>query len=80
MLNTLKEKNKNIKIYSVNDDEFAKYGRVIKGFDVSEIIAECEKMPYPEEGSKYEAGVQSLEKLELPKKSKTKFMAKWILR
>lgn len=70
MLNTLKEKNKNIEFFTVNDPEFAKYGRVIKGFDISEIIAECEKMPYPDEGSKYEAGVESLEKLAIAEKIK----------
>ena len=70
MLNTLKEKNKNIEFFTVNDPEFAKYGRVIKGFDVSEIIAECEKMPYPDEGSRYDAGVECLEKLAIAEKIK----------
>lgn len=70
MFNTLKEKNKNIKFYTVNDPEFAKYGRVIKNIDVSEIISECEKIAYPEEGSKYEAGVESLEKLAVADKIK----------
>lgn len=70
MLNTLKEKNKNIEFFTVNDPEFAKYGRVIKGFDVSKIIAECEKMPYPDEGSRYDAGVECLEKLAIAEKIK----------
>lgn len=70
MFNTLKEKNKNIKFYTVNDPEFAKYGRVIKNIDVSEIISECEKIAYPEESSKYEAGVESLEKLAIADKIK----------
>ncbi|MBE7038114.1 MAG: DUF4867 family protein [Ruminococcaceae bacterium] len=68
MLNTLKEKNPTLKFYSVNDKEFEKYGKVITNFDTVEIIKECEKIEMPSEGSKYELGVDALEKLEISKK------------
>ena len=37
MLNKLKELNKDLKIYSIHDDEFKKYGKVIE-FDSAEFV------------------------------------------
>ena len=53
MFNILKEKNPDIKLYSVNDIEFKTFGRVIKNLDTSEIIAAAEKIERPETGSVY---------------------------
>ncbi len=53
-----------MKIYSVNDDEFKKYGRKLQ-LDVSEIIAEAEKIKMPDSGSAYQASVEALEKLDI---------------
>lgn len=68
MINVLKEKNPTLKLYSVNDKEFEKYGKVITGYDTTEIIKECEKIELPEDGSIYKPGMEELEKLEISKK------------
>lgn len=68
MLNTLKEKNPTLKFYSVTDKEFEKYGKVLTNFDTTEIIEECEKIEMPSEGSIYQLGLETLEKLEISKK------------
>ncbi len=53
MLDNLKAKNPNMKFYSVFDEEFASYGRVIKDFDASEIIAAAKTIENPASGSAY---------------------------
>lgn len=63
MLEKLKALNPDIKLFSVRDDEFKKYGRVLD-FDTSEIIAACEKIAMPEENSKYLMSVDELENLD----------------
>ena len=68
MLKSLKEKNPTLKIYSVNDKEFEKYGKVLTNFDTDEIIEECEKIEMPTEGSIYQLGLDTLEKLDIAKK------------
>lgn len=50
-----------MKIYSVFDKEFAPYGKVIEGFDVSELLAAMEKIALPESGVAYEPAIPSLE-------------------
>lgn len=50
-----------MKIYSVFDKEFAPYGKVIEGFDVSELISAMEKIALPESGVAYEPAIPSLE-------------------
>lgn len=54
-----------MKIYSVTDPEFKEYGRIIDGYDVSEILNALEKhTPCPEDGTGYvpeEAALQNLE-------------------
>ncbi len=60
MLNNLKTKNPTLKFYSIKDEAFKKYGRVID-MDASEIVAACKKMQYPESGSQYIASVPALE-------------------
>ena len=70
MLEKLKKLNSNVPFYSVNDDEFKPYGRVLKGYDLGEIITEAEKINMPENGSAYELSVAKLENLEISKRLK----------
>ena len=67
MLNTLKELNKDIKISSVRDEKFKKYGKVID-FDSTDFLKVCKEMKYPERGSYYQPSVEELEKLDSGKK------------
>lgn len=62
MLNKLKELNKDIMIYSVHDDEFKKYGKVLD-FNADEFVKACKEMKMPESGYYYQASVEGLEKL-----------------
>ena len=69
MLNNLKAKNPTLKFYSVKDEAFKKYGKVID-MDASEIVAACKKLEYPAEGSQYIASVDALENLSCSQKIK----------
>lgn len=62
MLNKLKELNLGLSFYSVNDDEFKKYGRVLD-INTDEIVEACGKIELPNSGSVYEASVDALENL-----------------
>lgn len=73
MLNILKEKNTDIKLYSVNDIEFKTFGRVIKNLDTSEIIATAEKIERPETGSVYSPSEESFERLQIATQIKKEF-------
>lgn len=53
-------------IYSVEDKEFQKYGKIVKGIDFSGVIAELKKLPLPE-GVIYEPSVKELESLPVMK-------------
>ncbi|MBQ8510381.1 MAG: DUF4867 family protein [Clostridia bacterium] len=61
-LTELKQKNPNLDFYCVCDMAFARYGCIVKQ-DFSALIEEAKKLPYPAEGSKYEASVPSFEAL-----------------
>lgn len=52
-----------MKIYSVADSEFRKYGRVIKGFDCAQLFEALKKTPLPQDGTVYVASDPELEKL-----------------
>ncbi len=52
MLQKLTQLNPDVKIFSVNDPEFAPFGRVIN-IDTDEIVAAGEKISLPESGSSY---------------------------
>ncbi len=67
MLTKLKNLNPEIPFYSVEDEEFKPYGKILHGFDTKEIIGECKKMPMPENGSIYTASVKELEELDISK-------------
>lgn len=68
MLKRLNEVN-DIKIYSVFDPEFKPYGRVVEGYDFSELIDYMEnKTDIPENGNCYVASVPEMENTEVAKK------------
>ena len=46
-----------MKIYSVYDAEFARYGRVHSGMDGAALLREMERIPLPESGTAYEPSV-----------------------
>jgi len=50
-----------MKIYSVYDDEFKAYGRVVKGIKTDELIEAMNKIPMPESGVAYKPAIESLE-------------------
>ena len=66
MLNILKEKN-NLPVYSVFDKEFSLYGRVLTGFDITDIMEAGERIPMPESGSRYEPSTPVFEALPIAK-------------
>lgn len=51
-----------MKIYSIYDRKFKKYGKVIEGINVTSLCEEMDKIAMPEEGVAYEASITSLEK------------------
>ncbi len=61
MLKRLNEVN-DVEIYDVNDPVFADYGRVIRGFDLSELSSYMkENTSIPESGNRYVASVSDME-------------------
>ena len=50
-----------MKIYSVYDKEFKPYGKVLDGYDTSELIDAMNKIELPESGTAYEPSIGSLE-------------------
>ena len=71
MLNELKIKNPELSLYDVNSSEFAKYGRIVNGFDIAEIVDEAKKIANPESGSAYLPSVEAFEKLDIAGKMKS---------
>jgi len=65
MLNKLREKNPGLSIESVESEAFALYGRVLTGYDVAPILDAAKKIPMPESGSVYVAGVPEFESLKI---------------
>lgn len=70
MLDRLKELNKNIEFFDIFSEEFSDYGRVICDLDASTLIAEAEKMPYPESDSAYLPSVEAFEATDVAKRVK----------
>ncbi len=62
MLEKLKKLNNDIKIYSIHDDEFKKYGVVID-VDASDMVKVCGELGLPDSGTSYVASVPELEAL-----------------
>ena len=48
-------------IYSVNDPEFKPYGKLLEGYDTTELGKAMEAIPMPDDGVAYEASIGSLE-------------------
>lgn len=63
MIDKLRKLNPELKIFSVHDEEFKKYGRVYD-VDTSEIVEACKNISLPETGSSYQLSVDELENLE----------------
>lgn len=53
-----------MKICSVYDAEFARYGRVHSGIESAALLREMEKIPLPESGTAYEPSIAALEACE----------------
>ena len=51
-----------IKIHSVSDPEFRRYGRTVKGFDLTELLKALRETPLPEDGTVYVPSDAKLEK------------------
>ena len=64
VLNMLREKNPGLKLYSVLDPEFARYGRVLQA-DTAELAAALTGTEIPAEGNCYRASVPELEAVTL---------------
>ena len=52
-----------MEILSVHDKEFRKYGRIVKGYDLQELMKALAATPLPEEGTAYVASEPSFEAL-----------------
>ena len=50
-----------MKVYSVRDPEFAPYGKVLEGYDVTCLLNAMKAVPLPESGVAYEPGIPELE-------------------
>lgn len=72
MLEALQKANPHIQIHSVHEAVFASYGRFIAE-DTTEICAAAEKLPFPEEGSRYMAAEASLEATEFAKRLREEY-------
>lgn len=62
-MENLQNKNPNFTIFTINDAQFAPYGRIRTDVDVAELIAEAKKIPMPKEGSAYVPSVEAFEAL-----------------
>ena len=67
VLNMLREKNADLKLYSVFDPAFRRYGRVLEG-DTEKLAAALDATPIPETGNSYRASVPELEAVKLMEK------------
>ncbi len=52
-----------MKIASVFDPEFKAYGKVLTGYDTTELLAAMETIALPEEGTAYQPSIELLEKV-----------------
>ena len=61
MLAALQRKNPDIQISPLSSAAFAPYGRIVKDYDVSELIAYVQNnIPIPSEGVKYDPSIANL--------------------
>ena len=66
MIKKLRQKNPELRLYSVLDPEFRRYGRVLNA-ETGELAAAMAAMEIPEEGNCYKASVPALEAVPLMK-------------
>ena len=64
VLTMLREKNPELPLYSVLDEEFCRYGRVLSA-DTNQLAAALAATPIPEEGNCYVASLPELETVDL---------------
>ena len=69
MIERLRRLNPDIKLYSIKDEEFKKYGNVLN-IDTEEIVEACGRLTPPDCGCEYMASVESLEGLNSSEKLK----------
>ena len=50
-----------MKIYSVYDEQFRPYGKVLEGYDTAELLKAMNEIPMPETGVAYQPAIASLE-------------------
>ena len=50
-----------MEVFSVFDEKFAEYGKVLKGYDTAALVAAMKEVPMPESGVNYEPWIDSLE-------------------
>ncbi len=50
-----------VKVYKVTDKEFNEYGKVLEGYDFSELLSALSKLEIPDAGIVYKASVKELE-------------------
>ena len=50
-----------MKIYSVFDDEFRPYGKVVPGFADAQLLSAMRAVPMPAQGTAYEPAIPALE-------------------
>lgn len=75
MLDLLKEKNKNLKIHSVDSDEFRTFGRIIKNVDTKDIQEVAFKIENPQSGASYLPSVAEFEHLEISATIRNEYFA-----
>ncbi len=73
MLNELKTKNPELEFYDVKSEEFASFGRIIDGLDITEIVKEAKKIANPESGSAYKPSEAAFEQLKIAEEIKIRF-------
>ena len=72
MLELLKQKNTDIEIFSVESEEFKKFGRVISDIDTTEILSVAQKIQKVGNGSSYVPSCDDFEKLDIATEIKNK--------
>ncbi len=72
MLELLKQKNKDIEIFSVESVEFKKYGRIIRDIDTTEIIKVAKSIEFPKNGNAYVTAHPDFENLAIAKEIENK--------
>lgn len=54
-----------MELYSVYDEQFRPYGKVLEGYDTTELLSAMEKIPMPAQGTAYLPGLEELEACEI---------------